>query len=863
MNESFAATHALILRRQSKIFVEAGNSSHPGVYLDAIEVNLAKLGYAVSTRLRQRFQSVPIEQLTRTQSRVWSVLATQIGGNQTHTPLFRRFPDDVPDDTFGLWCKKVLSHFMQAEGQPCLHCRQTGSTHVLNPCRHVVCDTCFDGSNYSACPVCEHAVDRSSAFFKPLAPRSPPQESRKFKLLDLGDSLDQAAQDLFISMCERKQAMSPADVDDFKVLIGDYGVRVLPWLPADIPVRESVAHVFGTLLQTCAPALVMDSASQYLSTATDVLRLLAAFSDADPALQGQTVWRKREVKELQGIARFKHMFLEQSQWRHHKAIDLPVMIKRFKLKELSRALRRTLLGFMESLRSDSLIEDMLRHRSYWVWVGEFLHPGEYKKRFPQVALAFEIVRRKSADGNVAPDFQTYYAKLEMAVIRRDSIGLTRLLSQRPGELARRFDHALRVAGSNAEAIDALLTAFVECAPSFSTPVLLTLFAMLPTRAKKAKVRIYWPKGQVSKGVFQSDERAPLSIAAIRRAMDAIEAELIGRFSDKPKFDEFVIDVALKDIVAPFNERTASRSAIQLPRGSTLAVPPMKNARLFLHWCEPEKGGHSSDLDLSVGLYDAEWRYQGTCSYYQLTYAAANGDVIAKSAGDLRDAPFPEGASEFIDLDCQLALRQGIRYAVAVVNNYSGMAFGDLEHAFAGLMFREDMQGAHFDPRSVDLKFDLQGGNGIYLPMVFDLEYNRIHWLDVYSSGEFEFNNVASSNSAIRTICPAMISYFASGVRATMFDLALLHAAARGRRVVFRGVTNYEVERVSGEDNLAFLQRLRIAENSGGIPGSHAIGTLGPTCALLIEGDLELPAGSSAYALKKGVTATTLAASDLL
>jgi hypothetical protein len=53
----------------------------------------------------------------------------------------------------------------------------------------------------------------------------------------------------------------------------------------------------------------------------------------------------------------------------------------------------------------------------------------------------------------------------------------------------------------------------------------------------------------------------------------------------------------------------------------------------------------------------------------------------------------------------------------------------------------------------------------------------LHWLDVYSTGEFEFNNVASSNSAITTICPTMIDYFASGTRTTMLDLARLHAAA--------------------------------------------------------------------------------------
>src|SRR5262249_16631476 len=78
-----------------------------------------------------------------------------------------RFPEGIPNDTEELWWQKVLVHYLQSENQPCLFCGRTGTTHVLNPCRHVVCDHCFDGSNYSACPSCEHHVDQSSPFFEP------------------------------------------------------------------------------------------------------------------------------------------------------------------------------------------------------------------------------------------------------------------------------------------------------------------------------------------------------------------------------------------------------------------------------------------------------------------------------------------------------------------------------------------------------------------------------------------------------------------------------------------------------------------------------------------------------------------------
>ncbi len=71
------------------------------------------------------------------------------------------------------------------------------------------------------------------------------------------------------------------------------------------------------------------------------------------------------------------------------------------------------------------------------------------------------------------------------------------------------------------------------------------------------------------------------------------------------------------------------------------------------------------------------------------------------------------------------------------------------------MFREDTEGKHFDPRSVELKFDLQGEHGIYLALVLDIRENALHWLDTYSKGEFQFNNVESSSSATFSRAPSL------------------------------------------------------------------------------------------------------------
>ncbi|HYQ04475.1 MAG TPA: MXAN_6230/SCO0854 family RING domain-containing protein [Polyangiaceae bacterium] len=851
----------LLLAQRGVAFVEPSGTPAQDEPLQAAELELAEVGYVLSSRLRERLAHCSIEQLVEFRAWALATLLQKLGGAHAHTPLFRRFPEGIPPDTLDLWWRKVLVHFAQAPGQPCLSCRRVGTTHVLS-CGHVVCDHCFDGSNYSACPICEHHVGPSS-FFKPTSPISASATRTIFKLIDLGTTLSDEARALFSSLCARKQALSPDDRQTLVALVELFPSDVLSWLPPEIPVRENVALVFGTLAQRGDPLEIVERAKPFMTTATDVLRFIAVLSGTDGSLQREPRALELERSEMSGrfLGATATALSPTPLHPTRNTLLVRVQVSRFKTAKLSRPLRRALLGVLESMSEARLTEDMLRHRSFWVWVGEFLHPHEYEKRFPRVARAFRVVRKQAPDGTVAPAFHGWNGQLERATQARDVERALALLTDRPGELARRLDHILRISTTDAERARVVGT-FTAKVSAMGTPVLVNLRSHLSQRDQKARIRVYWPKGKLARCVNSADERVVLSRSAIEPAIAAIEAELLLRFSQKQPFAVCVIDEALRTVTVPFNERTASKSAVSLPRGTRVTLSISHVLRLFLHWCEPQKNGHETDLDLSVGLFDAVWRQVGVCSYYQLQSTLEDGTLIAQSAGDLRDAPWPDGASEFVDVHTAAARVAGARYAVMVVNAYAGMPFSQLERAFAGLMLSESPLARHFDPKAVELKFDLAGENGIYLPLVVDLHQGVLHWLDVQSKGKLQLNNVATSKATIAKVCPELMAYFESGTRTSMFELGLLHAAARSARVVLRGETLSEFEREPGESIAAFYRRLRTRADGNLV--QQALGnTSQPALALLFRGDLDLPNGSAVYALFRDRVVPTLSASDLL
>src|SRR5262249_26654601 len=178
------------------------------------------------------------------------VLAEASGDHVAHVPLFREFPAGTPVDTDGLYIERVLRWLLQEGDAPCLSCGKD-AVHALDPCGHLVCAFCFDGSNYSGCPICHRRINPNEPFLEASSVRDElptVQQPPPVRLVARAD-VEAAALALAARLLARQSPLSPAERADLLVLVGELELRILDAAPEQgIPVRETKALVLATLL---------------------------------------------------------------------------------------------------------------------------------------------------------------------------------------------------------------------------------------------------------------------------------------------------------------------------------------------------------------------------------------------------------------------------------------------------------------------------------------------------------------------------------------------------------------------------------------------------------------------------------------
>jgi stress response protein SCP2 len=465
---------------------------------------------------------------------------------------------------------------------------------------------------------------------------------------------------------------------------------------------------------------VSNEPHKLLRTPTDVLRLMAALTDSDISLA--------------------------------EAITFP---------KLGRAHRREVLTALENC--SNLEEDLMRYKGLWLRMGEMLHPGEYAKRFPKTAEAFNKLRNDK--------IRTFNSRVQEALDSGNIKQARSLLVSRPGSYARRLHEILiRAQDEGNAAAMSVLDDYRKIAVKVPVKTLLTLLSYFSTINDLENRTIINKKGAIK--IVENESKGKLNTTNVQALITITNEAIRDRLghANLTKWGKTWIDPDLRNYVVPLQQRKGSDGLIAIPRGSKFSIPKSKVLRLFIYW---KQRVARTDLDLSVVSYDKNWKCLGHVSYTRLS----DGAGIVHS-GDIQSAP--NGAAEFIDIRYS-ALGKKVRYLAVQVNKYSGENFCDLEQAHAGWMARDRVSSDYksFDIKTVENLLNIGGADRQALPLVVDVVERRALYVDLYKDAA-EWTNVENTLSAVTTIIQEIDKF--TDTRPNLYTLATLNAQARGEIV---------------------------------------------------------------------------------
>lgn len=421
-----------------------------------------------------------------------------------------------------------------------------------------------------------------------------------------------------------------------------------------------------------------------------------------------------------------------------------------KFKSLPRRIRRYWTAVLEDVIRE---EDINRHRNKWVRLFHNLHVGDYSTK------VFNIARKFRDNQTIT----TFNSKVEAALSQKDVKKASELLVNRPGDFARRLDHMLRLSRRNQPKV---VEAFLGVVDQVSTRVLLQLLGNLKTRGKDSDKRIIFPKATSQKAYIIRKKTEKLSKDTREELIFGIVKTLIEKFKSQDDLGKVYIDRNLENCPMPTQQRSASEGLIQVARGTRLPLGDKSTLRFFIYWV-------GQDIDLNATFHDENFKMIERVSYTNLR----SHKYQSCHSGDITSAR--NGASEFIDIDIDSALKFGARYVAMNVLVYSGPTFKEHEKCYAGWMTRDAVQSNEiYDPKTVQQKVDLNSESKNAIPVLFDLKECKAIWVDVTTPRNTNWggNNVESNKASIEEVIEAFVE---SANKVNLYELFTLHTAARG------------------------------------------------------------------------------------
>lgn len=611
-----------------------------------------------------------------------------------------------------------------------------------------------------ACSICHFRVgDQAQLMELALADRSRagdrPLPSRGVDLAPSGGALRSLAREAAGKLGSSLAALSDAERIDLINLIGISldGVKedelqgaametAKEAMRGGLPQREARALMVGTLMRASSePGETLTAISKAIGgmLPTDVLRAIDVMGGGDGTLSASKLPQESAIR---GSSEGRKRAL------------------RIRVPRMSRRTRRAICSALED--SFSELAGQGEHGQTLAWealsgnaeafkhLARDLHVHEGRARWPRLGAAMALLSSEG-DANLIGDerhqslarelagmtpgeadrARTLMSGVEQAMAQGDVATAAALLERRPGMLARAIDRLLRSeAGRSGNSAPAAEAAFSRSLPKLNMNLMVSLHGHFGRRDKPDATRSYRSRGERATRQL-NDTRTPLGRRMIVRLQSAIEAEVIRRAGTLEKFDVLHVDPDLLGVRLSASSRHASSGQEGLAMGTRMRLTPQGSepariARLFMHWAQK---GSSVDLDLSATVHDKDGKQIAVCSFHDLR------DFGMVHSGDLRNAPLPTGATEYIDIDLEKVRSKGGVTVLAHVNSYTEVPFSQLARATCGVMSRTkiDADDREFDPQTVSTKFDVVSESNSKILCALDLSTpgaERIISLDI-------------------------------------------------------------------------------------------------------------------------------------
>lgn len=581
--------------------------------------------------------------------------------------------------------------------------------------------------------------------------RLPLFDVTKVQVIKLGTMED--LQEIFNNLCLSKTSLSMTDREDLTFLFKEYDME----FPDTIPLKENTALI-GKLYLENNPNASAANIQKYFKTATDVLRLVTAMSDGDISLASNTKFRNLKRKE-----------------------------------------RRIIMELLQNC--GGIEEDMLRNKNRWIRIGEKIHPREYnEKHYGKVIAAFNKLRN-------GIKIDTFKGKFNSLMETKEYEKALTLMQTRPGDLARSLDYLLRTVDDKRSVINS----FHSVATKVSTPVLLQVREFYLHRNDGLEQRVFFPKGQLAKSWYQSNDLPEIEDQYCQMVVTICENALIENYRQKDFMGKVYLSEELKKYIVPFSQRSASKALKTYVRGSRIPIDKnIKTLRGFIWWTNcgiDNSWDNRVDIDLSAGFFDENWGYKTHISFTNLKnmqYGACHsGDIT--NGGPVNG----KGVSEFLDVDIDKALENGVRYIVYQVYSYSMQTFCNLPNCMFGWMERQHANtGEIYEPKTVKQKMDLATNAHVCIPVIFDLVEREMIWCDMDLNVDRYYksaNTLEDNLNSVTATCYSIVNM----KKTNLYDLISLHIKARGIRVddkddadmvfdVEDGITPFDTDQIVGE-----------------------------------------------------------------